>query len=182
MSLISPHLFFLTNNYIFLFFLFSICNHLLLCFLNLISIILYLLYLYFPTFILSCMSFLSISLWNYEKIIISHPGPCSFSPQWMIISWPPKLLCFTRQVRPTASPAATFRVTRRYHVRSTLGKSSPLWVPSCSCSPRIHITHTGFGWKPETWHTSSRRPGPGLEPLDTQASGFTRKKMRRNGI
>ena len=101
----------------------------------------------------------------------------------MIISWPPRLLCFTRQVRPAASPDATSRVTRRYHVPSALGRMSPRRVPGCFFSPRIHITHTDFGWKPETWHTSSRRPGPGLGPLDTQASGFTSdEKMRRNGI
>ena len=103
-------------------------------------------------------------------------GPSSHSPQWMTMSWPPRLLCFTRQLRPAASPAATSRVTRRYQVPSALGRTSPRRDPGCFCLPLIHITHTGFGWKPETWHTNNRRPGPGLGPLDTQACGFTREE------
>lgn len=94
-------------------------------------------------------------------------------------SWPPRLLCLTRQDRPAALPAATSSVTRRCQVPSALGRTSPRWVPSCSCSPRIHIAHTGFGRNPETWHASSKRPGPGLEAADSQASGFTASSRER---
>jgi hypothetical protein len=74
-----------------------------------------------------------------------HMGPRSFSPQWMTISWPPRLLCFTRHDRPAASPDATSKVAWRYHVPSALGRTSLRLVPDCSCVPRIHITRTGFG-------------------------------------
>jgi hypothetical protein len=36
----------------------------------------------------------------------------------------------------------------------------------------------GFGWKPETWHTSYRQPDHRLGPLDSQALGLTAKDMK----
>ena len=61
-----------------------------------------------------------------DHLFPSQQGPSFSSPQWRMMSWPPRLLCLTRQLRPDASLASTFRETRRYHVPSALGKTSLL--------------------------------------------------------
>lgn len=104
---------------------------------------------------------------------IPSVGPSFFLPKWRMMSWPSRLLCFTRQDRPDVSVASTSKETLRYHVPSALGKISLCWVPCCTCSPRIHLTQIGFGWKPETWQTSIWRSERELVPVDSQASGFT---------
>lgn len=130
-----------------------------------------------------------LGLFPIPRCVISLPSPPSvledyhlpsragsqfLSPQHRMMSCLPRLLCFTGNssqvsLLPSRPPPGLLT----YQVAAGIGHDVSLLSARLLLLALIHITHTGFEGRIPDGHTSSRRSGPGLGPLESQAPGFT---------